>query len=163
MQAVLAAVAVEAGVISGAGGVGSATDLVVGLVEIAGGNDEIAFTIALESGAGHDVEDAVSAVAVVGVVAAALDFEIVNVLGIDLRSEIVGDVGVGDGNAVDEPLDLMASAHVEHVVHDVSGGDVVGDHFHAVGAVGSRSLLDVDAVEHDGRRDALGRGFDGNL
>ena len=44
LQAVLAAVAVEAGVISGTGGVASTTDLVVGLVEIAGGNDEIAFS-----------------------------------------------------------------------------------------------------------------------
>ena len=70
---------------------------------------------------------------------------------------------LGMGTPSMSQLDLMASAHVEHVVHDVGGGNVVGDHFHAVGAVRSRSLLDVDAVEHDGRRDALGRGFDGNL
>src|SRR5580704_12877929 len=137
LQPVVAAIAVQTGVVGGARAVCSAADLIVGLIEAAGGENKIAFAIALETGAGDHVENSVGAIAEVGVVAAALDFEIVDVLGVDLRSEIVGDVGVGDGDAINEPLDLMAATHVEHVMGYVGGGNVVGDHLHAVGAVGA--------------------------
>jgi len=39
------------------------------------------------------------------------------------------------------------AAHVEHVVGDIGSGDVVGDHRHAVGAVGSGSALDVETAD----------------
>ena len=78
-------------------------ELVVGLVEIAGGEDEFALVVALEAGAGHDVEDAVGAVAELGAVAAAVDFDIIDVLGIELGAEILRDGGVDDGNAVEQP------------------------------------------------------------
>ena len=103
-------------------------------VEIAAGEQELAFTVALEAVAGKDVEDAVGAVAHVGGVAAALGFKGVDVFGIDLRADVGGDLGVGDGDAVDEPTGLMAAAHVEHVVGHVGAGNVVGDHLHADGA-----------------------------
>ena len=129
-EAVVAAVAVEAGVPGEFLGVVAEVELVVGLEEVAGGEDELGLAVALEAGAGDDVEDAVGAVADVGGVAAALDFEVVDVLGVDLRAEVGGDVGVGDLDAVDEPGDLVAAAHVQHVVGHVGAGDVVGDHGH---------------------------------
>jgi len=55
--------------------------------------------------------------------------------------------GVGNLDAVDEPCDLMASAHVQHVVRHVCAGSVVGDHGHGVGAVCAGSLGDLDAVD----------------
>ena len=154
-EAVVAAVAVEAGVVGELFGVVAEVELVVGLEEVAGGEDELGLAVALEAGAGDDVEDAVGAVADVGGVAAALDFEVVDVLGIDLRAEVAGDVGVGDLDAVDEPGDLVAAAHVQHVVGHVGAGDVVGDHGHAVGAVGAGGLGDVVAADEGGGGDGV--------
>ncbi len=125
------------------------------LEEVAGGEDELGCAVALESGARDDVEDAVGAVADVGGVAAALDFEVVDVLRVDLGGEVGCDVGVGDLDAVDEPCDLMASAHVQHVVGHVGAGDVVGDDGHGVGAVGAGGLGDVDAGEERGGSDGV--------
>ena len=121
-EAVVAAVAVEAGVVGEVLGVVAEVELVVGLEEVAGGDDELGLAVALEAGAGDDVEDAVGAVADVGGVAAALDLDVVDVFGADLGGEVAGDVGVGDFDAVEEPADLVAAAHVEHVVGDVAPG-----------------------------------------
>ena len=160
-ETVVAAVAVEAGVVGELLGVVAEVELVVGLEEVAGGEDELGLAVALEAGAGDDVEDAVGAVADVGGVAAALDFEVVDVLGVDLRAEVAGDVGVGDLDAVDEPADLVAAAHVEHVVGHVGAGDVVGDHGQAVGAVGAGGLGDVVAVDEGGGSDGVDVGAGG--
>ena len=154
-EAVVAAVAVEAGVVGELLGVVAEVELVVGLEEVAGGEDELGLAVALEAGARHDVEDAVGAVADVGGVAAALDFEVVDVLGVDLRAEVGGDVGVGDFDAVDQPADLVAAAHVQHVVGHVGAGDVVGDHGHAVGAVGAGGVGDVVAADQGGGGDGV--------
>src|ERR1019366_4257029 len=121
-----------------------------GLKEVSGGENEFALAAALEACARDYVEDAISAVADVGVVAAALDFEVVDVLGIDLGGEIACDVGVGNFDAVDEPGDLMAAAEVEHVVGHVGAGDVVGDHGHRIGVVGAWGQGDVGAVDERG-------------
>ena len=87
-EAVVAAVAVEAGVPGEFFGVVAEVELVVGLEEVAGGDDEFGLAVALEAGAGDDVEDAVGAVADVGGVAAALDFDVVDVFGVDLGAEV---------------------------------------------------------------------------
>ena len=155
LKSVVAAVAVEAGVPGEFFGVVAEAELVVGLVEVAGGEDELGLAVALEAGAGDDVEDAVGAVADVGGVAAALDFEGVDVLGVDLRADVAGDVGVGDFDAVDEPAEFVAAAHVQHVVGHVGAGDVVGDHGHGVGAVGAGGVGDVDAVDERGGSDGV--------
>ena len=111
--------------------------------------------VALETAARNDVEDAVGAVADVGRVAAALDLDVVDVLGVDLRGEIAGDVGVGNLDAVDLPVELVAAAHVQHVVRHVGAGRVVGDHGHAVGAVRAGGFGDVLAIDQRGGRDAV--------
>ena len=112
--------------------------------------------IALEAGARDHVEDAISAVAELGAVASAIDFEIVDVLGIKLRAEIGGDVGIGNGHAVDEPTGLMSAADVELVVSEIGAGHVVGNHGEAVGAGGAGGVFDVEAVDEGGRSGGIG-------
>ncbi len=45
--------------------------------------------------------------------------------------------------------------HVQHVMRDIGRGHVVGDHLHAVGAVGAGRLLDVLTIQHRRRRDGV--------
>ena len=59
---------------------------------------------------------------------------------------LVAMLVLGTGTPSISQLDLVAAAHVQHVVRDVGAGNVIGDHRHAVGAVGAGSLLDVHAV-----------------
>src|SRR6202044_3600068 len=100
LQTVVAAISVYARVIRETLGVPSEIELIVGLVPIAETGDKLRLIVALEAGAGHDIEDSVRAVSVLRIVAAALNFEIVDVFGIDLRAQIGGDIGVGYGHAV---------------------------------------------------------------
>src|SRR5207237_5727119 len=89
--------------------------------------NKLGFVVTLESRTRRDVENAIRAVAVVGRVASALRLHRVNVLRIDLRTEVAGDIGVRDGNAVDQPGDLMAAANVQLVVDHVRTRDEVGN------------------------------------
>ena len=66
LQAVVAAVAVEACVPGELFGVVAEGELGVGLIEAAGGEDEFGIAAAFEAGAGKDVEDAIGAVAEIG-------------------------------------------------------------------------------------------------
>ncbi len=90
-------------------------------------------TVALKSVAGQDIEDSIGAVADIGGIAAALRFERVDVFGVDLRPDVGGDFGVGNGDAIDEPTGLVAAANVKHVMRHVGAGNVVGDHLHSIG------------------------------
>ena len=129
----------------------SDAELVVGLVEIARAQNKFGLAIALESGARHDIEDTVGPVAELRTIAAAADFEIIDIFRIELRPEIRCDVGVGDGNAVDEPTGLMSAANMQLIVRDVSAGHKVGNHCQRVGPAGARGLGYLDAI-HDRRR-----------
>src|SRR2546425_6234555 len=106
LQAEIGAIAAHAGVIGKSISVAAEVELIVGLIEVANTEDELGFVVAFESGARGDVKNAVSAVAVVGGVAAALRLQSINVLGIDLRTEIAGDIGVWYGNTIDQPACL---------------------------------------------------------
>ena len=168
LKSEIAAVAVDAGVVGEAAGVAAEAELIVGLVEVAASEDEFGVVVALEAGAGDDVEDAIGAVAELGSVTAAIDFDVVQILGIELGTKVLRDGGVDDGNAVEEPGGLVSAAHVQHVVGDVGSGDVVGDHGQAVGGVGAGRALDVlSADQGDGREavggDDRGRGRDGDI
>jgi len=154
-EAVVAAVAVEAGVVGELFGVVTEVELIVSLEEAAGAEDELGLAIALKACARDDVEDAVGAVAYVGGVAAALDLDVVDVFGVYLCAEVAGDVGIGDLDAVEEPGDLMAAAHVEHVVCDVGAGNVVGDHGEGVGAIGPGGLGDICTTDECGGSDGV--------
>jgi len=112
---------------------------------------------------GTTLKNAVGAVAVISGVAAALRFQSINILGIDLRAEVAGDVGVGNRNAVNQPAHLVSAANVELVVREISTGDVVGDHREAIGARGARRFLNLQAVDESRRCYGLGlRGVRGD-
>ena len=96
--------------------------------------EELALVVALEAGPRHDIEDSVGAVAISGGIAAALHFEVIDILGIDLWPNVAGDIGIGDRHAIDGPRHLVPAAHVQLIVGDLGAGNVVGDHGQAVAA-----------------------------
>jgi len=137
-------------------------DLIVGLEKAAAAEDHLGFAVSVKPGARNHIENAVGAVSDFGVVAAALRLKIVNILGIDLRSEIAADVGVGNLHSIDLPAHLVAPTHVEHVVRHISSRNKVSDHLQAVGPVGSRRSSNLDPIYRCRRRDGIdvgGRGF----
>jgi len=128
LKSVIASISVQAGVVGKPLRVSSTTDLVVGLVEIPRADDKITLLVALKTGSRHDIEDSVRPVSVGGIVAASQDLEVIDILRVNLRRQIAGNVGVGDGNSIDQPLDLVASSHVQHIVCHVCGRHVIRDH-----------------------------------
>ncbi len=141
----------EAGVPGETFGVIAEAELAVGGVITAIGCDEFGFAVALEAGTGNYVECSVGAIAVFGGLAAALDFDNVNILGIELRADVCSDVRVGDGDAVHEPGNLMAAANVKLVMNHVRAGGVAGDEIEAVGAGRARKFGDFRASDSRGR------------
>ena len=155
VQAQVRAIAAEAGVVGEAAGVAAEIELIVGLKKIAGGKNQLGLVVALEAGARRDVEDSVGAIAIVGGVTAPLDFEDVDIFRVDLRPEIAGDVGVGDGHAVNEPTDLVPATNVKLVVREVGAGDEVSDHGETVGTRSPGRFLDLQAIHEAGGRDGF--------
>src|SRR5438874_2674171 len=128
------AVFVEAGVVCEAAGVPPEAELIVGLIEIANGKSEFGYVVTFEAGARRYVKDPVSAITIVGGITAALHFERVNVLGVNLRAQVTGDVVIGNRHAVDEPAHLMPATNVELIVSQVRARNKVGNHGETVGA-----------------------------
>src|SRR5258708_5562771 len=155
-QTKVGAVSDKTAVVGEALGVVAETDLIVGVVEAAETGDDFGLAVTLEPGARNDVEDAESAVAVLGGVAAALDFNTVDVLGVELRADVGGNAGVGDRHAVEQPRNLMTSANVELVVDNECAGHVIGNHRHAIGVGGARGVSDLAAANYAGGGGGLG-------
>src|SRR5260370_130745 len=84
--------AIDAGKIGELLGVVAEVDLVIGLVKRAESREQLALVVALEARSWHDVEQAIGAVAVGGGITAALGFEVVDILRVDLRPDIAGDI-----------------------------------------------------------------------
>ena len=118
-----------------------------GLEEIPRAENQLRIIVALEARARGDVEDPVRTIAVVGGVAAALDFESVNVLGVDLGPHVACDVGVGNGHAVDEPAHLMPAADVQLVMREISSRNKVGDHCEAVRPRSPWRFLNLQSID----------------
>ncbi len=148
-QSEIGAVTGNAAIVSEAVGVVAETELVFGAVKAAIAGDQFGLAIALKPGTGDDVEDAVSAVAVFRRVAAALHFQVVDVLGIELGTDVGRNIRIGHGNAVNQPRDLVSTAYMELVVDHVRARNIIGDHVQAVGLIGARSLRDL-APRHQG-------------
>jgi hypothetical protein len=160
LQAEIAAIGVDAGVVGEAFGVAAEAEGVVGLIEISRAEDKFRFVVALEARAGYYVEDAVGTIAELRAVASAIDFQIVDILGIDLRAQVRGDVGVGHGHAIDQPTGLVPAANVKLVVRYVRSGNVVGDQGETVAAGGAGSVFYIEAADERGRSCRVdGRGF----
>jgi len=122
LQAEIGAVSVHAGVIGEAIAVAAEVELIIGLIEVAGGEDESASLLRSKPVAWGDVEYAVGAVAIVGGITPALRFHSVDVFWVELGTKVAGDVGVGNRNAVDEPAHLVSAANVQLVVREISTG-----------------------------------------
>ena len=125
----------------------AAADLIVGLIEISEAGDEVALFIALESGTRNDVEDAVRAVSVVGVITSTLHFHVIDVFGIELRPDIAGDICVGDWHSIDQPAHLMAAANMKLIVSNIRAGNIFRNDCQAIGTVGARSILNLLAAQ----------------
>src|SRR5262245_54930298 len=112
-------------------------DLVIGIVEAAIARDQFSLPVALEPGTRHHVEDAVGAIAVFRVVSATLHFQVVDILRIELRPNIRGDIGIRHWHTIKQP-NLVPAANVQLVVHDVGAGSVVSDARETIGSVSPR-------------------------
>jgi hypothetical protein len=150
LQSIIASVSVCAQIVRKPLRVSSAADLVIGLIEISEAGGKIAFPVAFETGPRHDIEDAVRAVSISGLVAASFHLQIIDVLGVNHRAQIGGDIRVGYGDAVNKPVNLVASPHMQHVMGYVGSRHVISDHLQGVGAVGARSLLNILAAYKSG-------------
>src|SRR5206468_10252586 len=107
------------------------------VVEVPEARRDLGFAVEFEAGARNYVEHAVGSLAELRGVPACLHFENIHIARVELRAHVRGDVGVGNGNAVNGPSDLMAAAQVKQVVRDHGTRNVIGDHGHAVGEVGA--------------------------
>src|SRR6267154_5133699 len=121
-------------------GVISEAQLAVRRMAAAVRSHKLGFTVTFKTGFGNDIECAVCAIAVFGGLAATLNFDNVDVLRIELRTDVRGNGGVGNGDSVDKPRNLMAAANVQLIVNHVGARRVVRDEFEAVGAGCARSL-----------------------
>src|SRR5262249_20143719 len=99
-QSMVRAIAIRAHVVRGLVGVVAKTDLVVRAVVAAVTGDEFRLMGTFETGARSHVEDTIGAVAVFRRVASPLDLHVVYVLGVELRADVAGNVGVEHGHAV---------------------------------------------------------------
>src|SRR5947209_20390704 len=108
-QTEVASVPVETGVVSKALRVPAEINLIIGLIEIAEAGDQFPLVIPLKSRPRNDVEHAIRPVAIFGAVTPALDFEIINIFRIKLRTHVAGDVCVGHRNVVQEPAYLLTA------------------------------------------------------
>ena len=159
LNAEIATIRIHAGVISEALGVAAKIDLIVGLIEVARTQDQLGFIVSFKTGARSNIEYTVGTIPVGGAVASALDFEVVDILGIELRAEVRGDIGVGNRNAIDQPTGLMASTDVQLIVGEIGAGNVVRDHCQTVGAHGPRGALDISTAYDGCGRDRIGWGY----
>ena len=153
LQAEIGAVSAEAGVITEAIAVTAEVELVVSLIEISARENKLGFVVTLESRTRRDVENAIRTVAVVSRVTSALRLHRVNVLRIDLRTEVAGDIGVRDGNAVDQPGDLMAAANVQLVMDDVRTRNEISNQRQAVASRSAGRVPDFEPVDESSGRD----------
>src|SRR5260221_1592345 len=128
------AIGADACVVGKSFGVTADTNLAVSLLKVAVSGEQFDFAVAFESGTRNYIEHAIGTIAVVGGVSTTLNFDHVHIFWIELRTDIRGDVGVGHGNAVDQPGNLMAPADMKLIVNEIRAWSVIGDEAEAVGA-----------------------------
>jgi hypothetical protein len=151
LQPQITAVAVDARIVSKLLCMPAEIELIVGLVPVPQGHYQLRFIVAFKTGARNYVENAIGSVAVISRIAAALDLEIIDVLWVNLRSQIARDVCVRDRHSVNQPAHLMAAANVELIVSEIGSRDVVGNHLQAIGAIRAGRQGDVLPVNESYR------------
>src|SRR4029077_8903659 len=128
LDAEIAAVPVDAGVIGESFGVAAQAELIVRLVEIACAKKQFSLIVAFKTGTRDDVKDSVSSVTELCAITSTIRFHVVNIFGIELRPNVRSDIGIGHRNAINQPTSLMCAADVELIVRDIGSGNVVGNH-----------------------------------
>src|ERR1041385_2037953 len=111
-QSKIGTIAGEASIISKTFGVITKFDLVVGVVVAAVSENYFALAVTFKAGTGHDIEHAIGAVAVVRGISPALYFEIINILRIELRSDVRRNACIRHWHSIDQPGNLVAPANV---------------------------------------------------
>src|SRR5438128_1132024 len=97
--------------------------------------EELPELAAFEAGTWNNVEDPVASISVGGSQASAFGFQVIHILGIELRTDS-RQIAVRDGNTIDLPRHSVAATRVQVIVHDECAGYVVGDHGQAAGSIG---------------------------
>ena len=103
-------------------------DLVVGLIPISQTQYQLRFVVSLETRARHDIEDPVRSVPIICFVAASLNLQIVDVLRVNLRTQVVAILVLGMGTPSMSQSTWWPPAHVQHVVSHVRRRHIVCDH-----------------------------------
>src|SRR5208282_3734403 len=148
-------VSIQACIVSESLGMPAKIDLIVCLVPIPQTHYDLCLIVPLKPGSRHDVENSIGTVSVIGFVTSSLNLQIVNILRVDLRAQIRGDIRIGYGHAVNQPVHLVASSHVQHVVGHIRSRHIVGDHLQRVGAVRAGCLSNVHARHQRRRRHGI--------
>src|SRR5260370_12155820 len=78
-------------------------ELIVRLMETPICSDKLSLVVSFKARARSDIENAISAIAILGGVAPALHLHIVDILRIELRAHIARNVCIRNGHAVDQP------------------------------------------------------------
>src|SRR4051812_13589225 len=147
----IAAVAVQAGVISEAIGMAAHAELIVGLIEISRADHQFGLSISLKARPRHRIEYSISAIAKFRPVSAAAYFQVVNVFGIELRSDVRRDIRIRYWNAIHQPARLVPATNVQLVVDYVSPRNIIGDHRQTIRSAGSGSARYFEPVNYGGR------------
>ena len=132
----------------------SKADLIICVVETSIAGDKLSVPIALETGAGNNVEHAISAIAVFCGITAPSHLEIINIFWIKLRPNVGSNTRVWNRYAIKQPAHLMPAANMEQIMHHVCAGDVIRNHRKTIGLVGAGrrgDLLPADYTLRGGR------------
>jgi len=155
LQAVIAAIPVHAAKVSESRGMIAEIELIVGLMKCAKRGVELHLAVSFEPGSRDNVKHAVRAVSILRGIPAALHFQVIDVLGIDLWPHVAGNVRIRYRNSVNGPGNLMSASNVQLVVSHVGARHVAGDHSQAVAQVRAGRLLDGLAAHQRLRRGRL--------
>ena len=115
-----------------------------------------AFVIPLKTAAWNYVENAVSTVAIFGGIASALHFQIIDIFGVELNTDITRDAGIRHGNAINHPGNLMPATDVKHIVGHVCARNKASNHSQTVALIGARCFVHVATRYRRRGRERLG-------
>src|SRR5260221_6165144 len=143
LQTVITSVGINTRIVSKTLGVTAEVQMFIRLIEVSVGDQQLAFAFSIKPAARHHIEYSISSIPVLGTVSAALNFQIVYVLGIELRPNRIGNVGVRDWNPINQPGHLMPAPNVQLIVGDVRARHIIGNHRHAIAPIRAGGLRDL--------------------
>src|SRR5690349_7846133 len=155
-ESVIGANAVQARVVGESLRVIGEADEVIREVKVSVDEGQLTFSVAAETGAWDNTEEAVSPITVLYGVTPALCLQVVNVVYVEGRADVHTCVCIGDWYAVHKPRHLMSSVYVQNVVDQVRAGYVTRNYPSATRARGSRRRSNLFLAYERGRSRRLG-------